>query len=255
MTIKNKAELDADIASKFPDNTQGLISAKRLRDYLADVNDSLLIQRSQTIEMTLDPYLVPVNEVTENVFHTTGGSDRVITLPDATLVPGQSFVMLTTDNSLVTVGSVSPISGDSNFTEPVLVSYLAQGGEWFALPLYLSRKDTVELSIMFNEPGSLTASEEMRLGNTEGQNNEGWVSPFAGKIVKASTSRGNTALADVDIQINNTTEETLITSAAKSVHDMDVDVAEGDSVMVLGGATTPNALTQPVVVLILRRFG
>ena len=253
MAIRNKAELDAEIQSKFPDNTQGLISAQRLRDYLSDVNDSLLIQRTQIIELTTDPYPIPMAEVTENILHTSTGSDRIITLPDAALVPAQSAVILTTDNSLVNVQSIAPINGDANFSEPVLVSYSSVDGEWYALPIYLARKDTVEVAIMFNEPGTLTAGEEMRLGNTEGQNNQGWVAPFSGSLVKASISRGDADLADIDISVNGTIEDTIITNSLKSTHDINIPIAEGDSIMVLGGATTPNSLTQPVVVLILRK--
>lgn len=252
-TIRTQAELDAEIDAKFPNNTQGLISAQRLRDYLKDVNASLIVQRTQTVEMTTDPYVVPVSEVTENILHTSGGSDRIVTLPDATTAPDQVFVMLTTDNSLVTVQSVSPITGDVNFTEPVLVSYRANGGEWFSLPLYLSRKDTVELGITFNEPGSLTAGEEMRIGNTEGQNNQGWVVPFAGRLTKMSISRGDSDLAEVDISVNGAIVTTVVTAALKSTHGLDVPMSEGDSLMVLGGAATPNAMTQPVVVLVLTK--
>ena len=254
MSIRTKGELDADLLAKFPDNTQGLISAQRLRDHFADVHDSLIIQRSETITMGTDPYPVPVAEVTENILHVTTGSDRLVTLPDAAQIPDQSFVLLTTDNSLVSVQSVAPVLGDSNFTEPALVSFRAIAGEWFSLPLYLSRKDTVEVAIMFNEPGQLTAGEEMRLGNTEGQNNQGWVAPFGGKLVKCSISRGDSDLADIDISVNGVVQETVITSSLKSTHALDIDIGEEDSVMVLGGATTPNAMTQPVVVLILQKI-
>ena len=253
MAIKTKAELDADLLTRFPDNTQGLISAQRLREQFADLQNSYLIQRTQVIDMITDPYAIPEAEVTENILHTTSGSDRVVTLPDAAGVDEQGAVILSVDNSLITVQSVSPIVGDSNFTEPVLVVYVSVSGEWLALPTYLSRKDTVEVAIMFNEPGALTAGEEMRLGNTEGQDNQGWVAPFAGKLVKASISRGDSDLADIDIQVNSLTEDTIITNTTKNTYDIDIDVAEGDSVMVLGGATTPNALDHPVVVLILRR--
>lgn len=253
MDIKDKAELDAQAISDFADNITGDITAKKLRDYVLALNASLLIQKSQVVEMTVDPYVVPTSEVTENILHTTGGADRLVELPDASTVDNQTFVILTTDDSVVNVDSVSNIIGDNTFVEPAIISYRSSGGEWFAIPIYLSRKDTIELPIMFNEPGQLTAGEEMRLGNTEGQNNQGWVAPFSGKLVKASISRGDADLADVDIQVNSTVEDTLITQSVKSVHDLNIDIVEQDSIMVLGGATTPNPLTQPVVVLILRR--
>lgn len=251
--LKTEQELYSLIDTQFPDNTQGLISAKRLRDFLKTGIGSLLIQRSELVEITTDPYVVTDAEINENRFHYTSGFDRIIQLPDdASAVEGQSFVMLSMDNSLINVQALDPILGDANFTEPVLVQYRSFGGEWIALPLYLSRKDTVKVALTFNEPGNLTAGEEMRIGNTEGQNNEGWVSPLTGSLVKASISRGNTADADIDISINGVVQETINSTSLKSTHDTSIAVNEGDSVMVLGGASTSNPMTQPVVVLILK---
>lgn len=107
------------------------------------------------------------------------------------------------------------------------------------------------LSIMFNEPGSLTAGEEMRLGNTEGQNNEGWVSPFNGTLVGMTISRGDSDPADFDISVNGVVQATVPSAALKSVETFSVPVNQLDSIMVLGGASTPNPMTQPVVVVLL----
>lgn len=107
------------------------------------------------------------------------------------------------------------------------------------------------IPIMFNEPGTLTNGEEMRLGNTEGQNNEGYVSPYTGKLVRLAISRGNSDPADIDISVNGVVQATVNSTTLKSVEVIDVSVTEADSIMVLGGASSPNNMIQPVVTLIL----
>ena len=107
------------------------------------------------------------------------------------------------------------------------------------------------IAIMFNEPGNLTAGEEMRMGNTEGQNNQGWVAPFDGTLTTMTISRGDSDAAEIDVSINGVIQATVNTSSLKSVETISVAVNATDSIMVLGGATTPNAMTQPVVVLLL----
>lgn len=119
----------------------------------------------------------------------------------------------------------------------------------FNIAFIVAAFSTFTATIMFNEPGTLTAGEEMRMGNTEGQNNEGWVVPFKGKLVRMTISRGDSDSAELDVTVNGVVQATVPTAALKSVETIDIDVEEGDSVMVLGGASTPNAMTQPVVVL------
>ncbi len=251
MSIKPKSQLDADIIDKFPDNTQKLISPQRLRSYLLDVNDSLLVQRVNTITLQDDPTDIPVSEVTENNLHVTSG-DRVVRLPPKAGLDVHACTFLLRDSGLVTFESPDGISGETTFTEPCLVVMRVVDDEWVSIPLYLTRPSN-ELPIVFNEPGNLTQGEEMRIGNTEGQNNQGWVCPFNGTLTKATISRGNDALADADISVNGVLKHTLVTQDLKTVHDIDVDVMAGDSIMVLGGATTPNPMVQPVIVLIMNK--
>lgn len=275
MSIKDKPTLSADITT-FSDGSG--ITAAQFRQYMQDILDSKLLQILDWQTYATSPVTLTEADFDENLIHLSSVTME-IQLPDATAsVGGRRYrhISLTSDPLTITLQNpVNSVLGTMTFTEPVEVTVQSQTvGEWIVIanmltppisgknfgasmkvdytnpdnPLVDAR---VLISATFNEPGDLTAGEEMRIGNTEGQNNQGWVAPIAGTLITATISRGNTDPADIDIQINGTVQATINSTTNKSVETISVPVAAGDSVMVLGGATTPNPMTQPVVVLIL----
>lgn len=110
-----------------------------------------------------------------------------------------------------------------------------------------------DLSVIYTGQGTVDNGELLSLGQLDGGANDGYVVPFTGKIIQAAIARGDQDEATFDIEVDGNRVATLSTGERRTLVPLDLFVAAGSAVSVLGGETSPNVSREVIVALIFTR--
>lgn len=172
MTISDKSDLQSQIATLFPDNIAGNISAQDLRTHLLDALDSQIIQRQLNIFTSAANVNITPDQVDQNLTHIftpAPAVDQTMTLPAITsdlIGRSMSIFLDYTDQQLTLLGT----GGDTIVGRPVIAA-----NKTF---LFVKCLDATRWMVESTVLGSVGPETVMRAESTDTQTPSGLDTPL-----------------------------------------------------------------------------